>query len=252
MDQEKIGAFLRELRKERNLSQEQLAEKFNVSSRSISRWENGKTMPDISVIIELADFFDVDIRELIKGERKSESMDKDMKETLKMVADYSREEKRKLKKTFILIGITILVFIIGAILTVYGLSLIPSMGTRITHDQYTKTINATIISYEKGDYDLSYPTVEYKYKGSTYTIKLTFSSSGIEQRYPVGSKMKLKINPNNPTEWRLPPSLDNILSFFKSPITAFGAVLVALSIAGFVLVIFNGFGYIRLKKKSNK
>ena len=57
MDQEKIGAFLRELRKEKNMSQEQLAEKFNVSSRSISRWENGKTMPDISIIIELADYF---------------------------------------------------------------------------------------------------------------------------------------------------------------------------------------------------
>ena len=116
-----------------------------------------------------------------------------MKETLTMLADYSREEKRKLKKTFILIGLTFLAFVIGAILAIYGLSLIPPMGSRITHDQYTKTIKAKIISYEKGDYDLSYPTVEYKYKGSTYTIKLTFSSSGIEQRYPVGSKMKLKI-----------------------------------------------------------
>ena len=250
MDQEKIGAFIRELRKERNMSQEQLAEVFNVSSKSISRWENGKTMPDISIIIELADYFEVDIRELLQGERKNDSMEKDMKETLTMVADYSREEKRKLKKTFILIGLTFLAFVIGAILAIYGLSLIPSMGSRITHDQYTKTIKAKIVSYEKGDYDLSYPTVEYKYKGSTYTIKLTFSSSGIEQRYPVGSKMKLKINPNNPTEWRLPPSLDSILSFYKIPITVFGVVLVAISIVGFVLVIFNGFGYIRLKKKS--
>ena len=250
MDQEKIGAFIRELRKERNMSQEQLAEVFNVSSKSISRWENGKTMPDISIIIELADYFEVDIRELLQGERKNDSMEKDMKETLTMVADYSREEKRKLKKTFILIGLTFLAFVIGAILAIYGLSLIPPMGSRITHDQYTKTIKAKIISYEKGDYDLSYPTVEYNYKGSTYTIKLSFSSSGIEQRYPVGSKMKLKIDPNNPTEWRLPPSLDNILSFYKIPITVFGVALVAISIVGFVLVIFNGFGYIRLKKKS--
>ena len=75
MDQIKIGEFLKELRKEHNLSQEQLAEKFNVSSRSISRWENGNTMPDISVMIELADFYDIDIRELLRGERKSEQMD---------------------------------------------------------------------------------------------------------------------------------------------------------------------------------
>ena len=66
MDQIKTGAFLKELRKEHNLSQEQLADRFNTSSRSISRWENGKTMPDISMMIELAEFYDVDIREILR------------------------------------------------------------------------------------------------------------------------------------------------------------------------------------------
>ena len=51
MDQVKIGGFLRELRKEKNQSQEQIAERFGVSSRSVSRWENGNTMPDISIMI---------------------------------------------------------------------------------------------------------------------------------------------------------------------------------------------------------
>ena len=64
----KIGELLRTLRNEKHLSQEQLAEKLNVSSRSVSRWENGNTMPDISLIIELADFYDIDIRELLNGE----------------------------------------------------------------------------------------------------------------------------------------------------------------------------------------
>ena len=73
MDQMKIGELLRKLRNEKHLSQEQLAEKLNVSSRSVSRWENGNTMPDISLIIELADFYDIDIRELLNGERKSET-----------------------------------------------------------------------------------------------------------------------------------------------------------------------------------
>ena len=77
MDQMKIGELLRKLRNEKHLSQEQLAEKLNVSSRSVSRWENGNTMPDISLIIELADFYDIDIRELLNGERKSEKMDKE-------------------------------------------------------------------------------------------------------------------------------------------------------------------------------
>ncbi|MBE7069262.1 MAG: helix-turn-helix transcriptional regulator [Ruminococcaceae bacterium] len=96
MDTIKIGAFLRELRKENGISQEQLAEKFNVSSRSVSRWENGNTMPDISIMIELADYYDIDIRDLLRGERKSEKMEEDLKETLVMVADYTEAEKAKI------------------------------------------------------------------------------------------------------------------------------------------------------------
>lgn len=104
MDQVKIGALLRELRKEKSLSQEQLAEQFGVSSRSVSRWENGNTMPDISLLIELADFYDIEIRELLSGERKRETMDPDMKETLVMVADYTKAEKEKLVQS--LFGMT--------------------------------------------------------------------------------------------------------------------------------------------------
>ena len=104
MDQIRIGALLRELRKEKSLSQEQLAEKFGVSSRSVSRWENGNTMPDISLLIELADFYDIEIRDLLSGERKRETMEKNMKETLVMVADYTNAEKEKLAQS--LFGMT--------------------------------------------------------------------------------------------------------------------------------------------------
>ena len=95
MDQIKIGAFLKELRKEKEISQEVLAEKFGVSSRSVSRWEKGNTMPDISILVELAVFYDIDIRELLNGERKSENMNEDMKETLTMVADYAEKQKKQ-------------------------------------------------------------------------------------------------------------------------------------------------------------
>ena len=102
MDPIRIGAFLKELRKERNLTQEALAGKFGVTQRSVSRWENGTTMPDISVLIELADFYDIDIRDLLRGERKSENMDTDLKETLEMVAEYTEADKAKiLKKVYI-------------------------------------------------------------------------------------------------------------------------------------------------------
>ena len=98
MDPIRIGAFLKELRKERNMTQEAIAGKFGVTQRSVSRWENGTTMPDISVLIELADFYDIDIRELLRGERKSENMDTDLKETLEMVAEYTEADKAKILK----------------------------------------------------------------------------------------------------------------------------------------------------------
>ena len=94
IDQVKIGGFLRELRKEKELTQEQLAEKFGVSSRSVSRWENGKTMPELGILVELAEFYEVDIKEIIDGERKSENMKKEEKETLRKVADYAEVEKK--------------------------------------------------------------------------------------------------------------------------------------------------------------
>lgn len=98
MDQKKIGMFLKKLRKEKELTQAQLAENFNVSDRTISRWETGNNMPDLSMLVELADFYDVDIREIINGERKSEIMNNEEKETLLLVADYADNEKTVLLK----------------------------------------------------------------------------------------------------------------------------------------------------------
>ena len=119
MDQIKIGAFLKELRKEHELSQEQLAERFNVSSRSISRWENGNTMPDISVMIELADFYDIDIRDLLRGERKSEKMEENLKETLVMVADYTEADKAKILKKVYICGQGMLITSVLAMITYF-------------------------------------------------------------------------------------------------------------------------------------
>ena len=95
IDQIKIGRFLRDLRKEKELTQEQLAEKFGVSSRSVSRWENGNTMPELGILVELADYYEVDIKEIIDGERKSEIMEKETKETLLKIAEYADSEKKQ-------------------------------------------------------------------------------------------------------------------------------------------------------------
>jgi len=95
VDQKKTGQFLKKLRNEKGLTQEQLAREFNVTNRSVSRWETGSNLPDISLLVDIADFYDVDVREIIDGERKSEMMDNEIREVADKMADYSNEEKRK-------------------------------------------------------------------------------------------------------------------------------------------------------------
>ena len=95
MDTVKIGAFLRELRKEKNLTQEQLADVFNVSARTVSRWETGSNMPDISILVEIADYYQLDVREILNGERNAAAATDDGS-NLKEVAEYADKEKEKM------------------------------------------------------------------------------------------------------------------------------------------------------------
>lgn len=94
----KTGSFIKELRKEKGLTQEQLTEKFNVSRRTVSRWETGRNLPDLDILIEIADDFSVGLRELLDGERRSEKMNKELEETVLKAADYSNEEKKKFNR----------------------------------------------------------------------------------------------------------------------------------------------------------
>lgn len=98
MDQVKIGKFLAELRKENEMTQEQLAENLNVARRTISRWETGSNMPDIDILIELSDLYAVDLWEILNGGRKSEKMKNETKETVLQAVDYTNTESEKYNK----------------------------------------------------------------------------------------------------------------------------------------------------------
>lgn len=113
----KIGCFMKELRKEKNLSQEELAEKCNVSRRTVSRWETGSNMPDMDVLIELSDFYGVDLREILDGERRMEKMDAETKEVVKKVSEYESEGKKRFAR------ISVVYFIIGIVCCVINLTL---------------------------------------------------------------------------------------------------------------------------------
>ena len=105
------------MRKEKNITQEELAKKFNVSNRSVSRWETGTNLPDISLLVEIADFYDVDVREIIDGERKSEMMDQETREVADKMAVYAGNEKSNLLRGIQIASIT------GVVITVIALVL---------------------------------------------------------------------------------------------------------------------------------
>ena len=123
MDQQKIGRFLKELRKEKNITQEHFAEIMGVSNRTVSRWETGSNMPDLDVLIQIADYHGVELREILDGERKPNTMDQEMTETVLKVADYSNREKEKLTgKMHIMFLVGIAAFLVYMVLDFMGVA----------------------------------------------------------------------------------------------------------------------------------
>ena len=117
MNQQKTGAFLKQLRKSKGLTQEELAERFGVSSKTVSRWETGSNMPGVDLLIELADFYDVDIREMLDAERKHPAADPEVKDTLKKVAAYAAKEQKRTqgKLAYFALGISAVVLLCTAL-----------------------------------------------------------------------------------------------------------------------------------------
>lgn len=101
MNQEKIGLFIAKCRKEKNMTQEELAEKLGVSNKSISRWENGKTMMDISLFEPLCNELDISIIELLNGERINDK--KKDKLYTKTLVNYSNKVSNRNKQVILTI-----------------------------------------------------------------------------------------------------------------------------------------------------
>lgn len=81
MEQEKVGKFISQLRKEYNMTQQELADKLSITDKAVSKWENGRCMPDISFLEQLSVLFEVSVKELLKGERsfKKKNINRDCK-----------------------------------------------------------------------------------------------------------------------------------------------------------------------------
>ena len=110
MDQNKTGKFIQELRKQKKMTQQELAEKLGVSDKTIGNWENGRNMPDLSVFKPLCDALDITINELMSGERISEDRYQEkFEENIVKTIDYSAKKVSKYNN------------VLGHLLVVFGL-----------------------------------------------------------------------------------------------------------------------------------
>jgi len=123
MNQEKIGRFIAELRKEKRMTQIDLANKLGITDRAISKWENGRGMPDLSLLPPLCEILDVSINELLSGARldKKDYQEK-LEENIINTIDYTDKKIRKTKKIFI-ITISIILMFIVMLMVMYGIDI---------------------------------------------------------------------------------------------------------------------------------
>ena len=135
MNQEKIGKFIAKCRKEKKITQEELAEKLGVTNRSISRWENGINMPDLSLFKPLCDELGITINEFLSGEKISkEDYQEKFEENIINTIDYSNkkisEKNRNIGTILIAFGLLISVMALtmfasesswGSVYSVFGI-----------------------------------------------------------------------------------------------------------------------------------
>lgn len=97
INQEEIGKFISVLRKEKEMTQEEFAETLGVSNRTISRWETGRNMPDLSLVQIISKKLGVSVSELLNGRRMSETEMSELRDTINEIIELSNKEKRMKK-----------------------------------------------------------------------------------------------------------------------------------------------------------
>ena len=121
MDQIKIGKFISECRKKENLTQAQLAEKLNITDRAVSKWENGKAMPDSSIMLELCNILGISVNELLRGEEINMENNNKQNEELLLSLAKELEQKNKTiwKSMWALMTVSIIALLAGLTITAF-------------------------------------------------------------------------------------------------------------------------------------
>ena len=122
MDQEKIGKFIAECRKKRKMTQSELGEKLGVTEKSISNWENGRNMPDLSLFKPLCEELNISLNDLLSGEKvKEKEYREKLEENIINTIDYSN---KKIESRNIFIGLILIVF--GVLISITAVGIFPS------------------------------------------------------------------------------------------------------------------------------
>ena len=117
MDQIKIGKFIQEKRKSKNLTQLELAEKLNITDRAISKWECGKSLPDASIMLELCEILGISVNELLTGEElEMKDYDKQAELNLLELKRQKEASDKRLLNMEIVTGVIGTIFFVSAIL----------------------------------------------------------------------------------------------------------------------------------------
>lgn len=113
MDQVKIGKFIAECRKKNGLTQMQLAEKLNITDRAVSKWENGKSLPDSSIMLELCNELKISVNDLLSGEVVTMSSNEQNEKVLLEMVKQKEESDKRMLSLEIVIGVLSVVFLLS-------------------------------------------------------------------------------------------------------------------------------------------
>ena len=159
MNQDKIGNFIKSIRLDNNLTQKEFADKLGVTYQAVSRWENGKNIPDIAVLKQICDEYNIDINEILNGEKKE-----------------------KKNKNIIKIIIPILIIIVVIILLILLLN------------KNNKDFEFKTISSKCSDFKITGSAAYNKDKTSIYISNIEFCGNNSEEKY---KKINCKLYENN-------------------------------------------------------
>ena len=115
MDLEKIGKFISKCRKNKNITQQELAEKLSVSDRTIGNWENGRNMPDLSLFKPLCEILDISINELLSGEKinNKKYQDKLTENIINLTIDSKKRILKTIKRIILIIFLLFIILFAG-------------------------------------------------------------------------------------------------------------------------------------------